>query len=165
MNDTNRPNTAVQAARCLARLGTNAVPPLLAAVANAHHPVPRAVLLDALGTIPHLGQAAQQVVPVVASCLNPANNRNVHTSAIGILGKLRAVPEISVPALASGLKNPDPWVREYSVHTLATFGPQASAAIPALTNALVNPDSLFRRKVAWALYQIDPLTFPDPYGQ
>jgi hypothetical protein len=165
MNDTNKgQGAAILATRALPHLGANAVPPLLAALTNAHHPMfLRLEFLNALATVPNLEQSAHQVVPVVANCLNATNDQNIHTSAINILGRLKAVPEISVPALASCLKNTNSWIREYSANILGAFGPQASAAIPALTNALVDPDALFRRKIGWALYQIDPVTFSDPY--
>jgi HEAT repeat protein len=75
------------------------------------------------------------------------------------------VPEISVPALVSSLKTPDPGVRLFSANALAQFGPQAFAAVPALTNALADPDTHVRKQAANALNQIDPLTFPSPYGR
>jgi hypothetical protein len=164
MNDTNRPNMAILAARALACIGTNALPMLLVAVTNAYHPAHR-VALDAISRIPDLGMAAQQVVPVLANCLNPTNTSTDQILAILILGNLNAAPETSVPVLASCLKSTNSTMRGFSANFLGTFGAQAAAAIPALTNtAMADPDTHVRREASNALNRIDPLTFPSPYG-
>src|SRR5689334_9446926 len=72
-NDTNRPYSAILAARALPALGTNALPLFLAAVTNARHP-PHPVALESISMIhADLGPAADQVVPAVVTGLNPTN--------------------------------------------------------------------------------------------
>jgi HEAT repeat protein len=133
-------------------------------VTNAYHPA-HVVALDAISRVPDLGQAAKLVAPVVASCLNPTNNISDQLYAISILGQLKAAPETSVPALASALKSTNLMAKVVSANLLGTFGTQATAAIPALANAaLSDPDPYVRRVASNALNQIDPRSFPSPYG-
>lgn len=165
MNNTNSPNRAIAAAKALACLGTNALPPLLAAVTNAHHPA-HLVALDTISRMRDLKRAANQVVPAIANYLNGTNNSTDQILAITTLGHLDALPEISVPALASCLKSTNSTVKVFSANTLGAFGEQATAAIPALTDAaLADPDSYVRRVASNALNRIDPKSFPSPYGR
>jgi hypothetical protein len=163
-NDTNRPSVAFKAAIALGYLGTNALSPLLALVANGNHPA-RVGALAAIHEIGASDNAAQiLVIPAITNCITDTN-RQVRRMAVTFLGDLTAAPQISVPALISALKSTDYYVRRASATSLAQFGPQAASAIPALTNALVDPDSEVRYSATGALHQIDPVTFTNAPSQ
>jgi hypothetical protein len=168
MNDTNTPVTTIRVAEALACLGTNSLPPLLAAVTNANHPAHQPLLLlNFIVRMPFYRerQAAQQLAPVFANCVNPTNDSAYQIFLITQLESLDAASETSVPALASCLTSTNSTVRRFSAAALGSFLEQATAAIPALTNAAFSdPDSQVRSRASNALNHIDPVSFPPPYG-
>jgi HEAT repeats len=79
----------------------------------------------------------------------------------GIRGfeKLRAYPELVLPALIKCLHDPVAEVRVNAAHSLGTFGIIGNVsrpAVPELTAALNDPDWRVRSWSSWALAQINP---------
>ena len=150
--DTNNPDGADMALTALSYMGSNGVPPLLAAVRNPSHPFrSRAVYM--LGQSKNLGPNADAVITeLVAELKDPAVNQD----AARALGDLKSTPAISVPALAHCLEasNDAPNFRAVAAISLIWFEENAKPALPYLTNALGDPDPEVRRTVANSIQQI-----------
>jgi hypothetical protein len=144
------PLTTIQVTMDLSCFGTNALPALLAAGTNAEHLAwPQA--LDAICMISDLGDAAQSTVIAITNLLSDPIREE---TAVFTLGNLRAVPQISLPAIASRLQSTNAHLRGNCVTALGNFGPQAVSYFPALTNALRDADPYVRYCAAEALRNI-----------
>jgi HEAT repeat protein len=138
----------------LSCFGTNALPALLAAATNAEHPAwPQA--LDAIGMMSDLGDAAQ---PTVIAITNSLSDPIRQEGAVYALGNLKAVPQISIPAIVPFLQSTNAHLRGNSAAALGKFGSQARSVIPALTNALADADPYVHACAAEALHNIAPAT-------
>jgi HEAT repeat protein len=148
------PLTTIQVTTDLSCFGTNALPALLAAGTNAEHPAwPQA--LDAIGMISDLGDAAQSTVITITNLLSDPIREE---TAVFTLGNLKAVPQISLPAIASRLQSTNAHLRGNCVTALGNFGPQAVSYFPAFTNALTDADPYVRYCAAEALRHIASAT-------
>jgi HEAT repeat protein len=136
----------------LSYMGSNGVPPLLAAVRNPSHPFRgRAVYM--LGRSKNLGPYADAVIAeLVAELKEP----DVNQVAANALGSLKSAPDISVPALAHCLQatNDAPNFRAIAAISLIWFEEKAEPALPYLTNALADPDAEVRRQATNSIHQI-----------
>ena len=158
MNDPNPIDSAVRAAENLACLGTNALPALLALAQNPQHPC-QYNAMRALPFLSNVGDSAPWVVHRLLPCLGETNAPHLSANAAELIGCLRSLPEVSIPALVRGLHSTRAPLRASSAEALGRFGPVASTAIPHLTNALADSEPLVRSMAGGALHQIDPVTF------
>jgi HEAT repeat protein len=157
--DKHDPLTTIQVTMDLSCFGTNALPALLAAATNADHPAwPQA--LDAIGMMSDLGDAAQPtVMAIITNCLSDPIRQE---SGVFALGNIKAVPQISIPAIVPFLQSTNAHLRGNCATALGKFGAQARSVVPALTNALADADPYVHACAAEALHNIAPGTFP--YG-
>jgi HEAT repeat protein len=155
--DKHDPLTVIQVTMDLSCFGTNALPALLAAATNSDHPAwPQA--LDAIGMMSDLGDATQPtVMAIITTCLSDPIRQE---SGVFALGNIKAVPQISIPAIAPFLQSTNAHLRGNSAAALGKFGAQARSVIPALTNALADADPYVHACAAEALHNIDPAMFP-----
>src|SRR6185295_4345545 len=93
MNNSNDHRVAGRAAMALSCLGTNALPPLLEAVANPQHPASLEAL-QALSMIPEVGEAWQAAVSDAAAFLRITNTQPTHLIAINGLLLKKGFPQI-----------------------------------------------------------------------
>jgi hypothetical protein len=93
------------------------------------------------------------------ACTRDTNDETLPLIAVGAIGKLRAVPDLSVPALIACLQSTNAMLRMSAADVLAAFESQATNGIPALTNALADPDPEGSERAMAALHEIAPATF------
>jgi HEAT repeat protein len=140
----------LNAAFVLKRLGSQAIPPLLRALAEPSAEG-RENAAYALGL---MEAGAAQAVPALARALGDQEAR-VREEVAEALGKIGPTAGSAVPALALALKDPEREVREAAAEALGKVGPAAREAIPALVQAL-DPEKGADFKAAQALAEIDP---------
>jgi HEAT repeat protein len=98
---------------------------------------------------------AQDVVPALVKSLEDENS-DVRWRAAKSIGTLRAMPNLSVPALAERLRRDHAInVRCYAIINLAKFGKAAESAVPDLATATNDPDSAIRSYAKDALKAIE----------
>ena len=135
----------------LAGLGSEGVPPLLAALTNQNALV-RASAASGLGWA---RSDLNIVVPALTGRLSD-QHMWVHYTALEALCQLHAEPELAVPALMKEFPGKNPGHRREILIALGEFGTNASAAVPLLLEALSDNDQEERKYAAWALKHIDP---------
>jgi hypothetical protein len=101
-----------------------------------------------------IGPPAAKAVPTLLRAT--ADTNYVRRGAIYALGKIRAQPELVVPALTNLLTGPDPNVRAITISSLELFGSDAKSAVPALAQSLNDPTPRVRKLAESALQKIDP---------
>ncbi len=149
--------SADRAMICLAVIGTDGLPPLLATVTNQAKPG----RVRGLGTryIAYLAAQiktnANPAVPVLVQCLEDRDPQVAQEAAIA-LGELAIEPGVTGPALTNALRNSDRLVRCLAAQSLGRFGRRAGAGVPALVNALNDAESVVREAATNALREIDP---------
>ncbi len=143
--------TATYGALPLAGMGSEALPPLLAALTNQSPFIRRA----AAGALAEERSDLNIVVPALIARLNDGDT-NVHQMAVTALGYLHAEPELAVPALMKDFPGNDPTLRFLILLAIGQFGTNAAPAVPMLLEALSASDQRVRRTAAWALKKIDP---------
>ncbi|MDG3007929.1 HEAT repeat domain-containing protein [Paludisphaera mucosa] len=138
---------ARRAAFLIGRMGADAAPRLLRALADEHSPVE--AIAEALA---HLGRP---VVPALTAAVDSPTPR-VRRAAILALGSLRPLAPGAVEILSKGLRDPDPGVSAASLAALGNLGPRAAAALPEI-RALLKADSAdLRAKAVDVLAQAAP---------
>jgi len=144
-----------RAATALSCLGTNALPPLLEAVANPQHPAQLDAAI-ALNTIPEVREAVQLEASGAASFLGIANTQPNRLFAINTALMRKGFPQIGIPAVAASMASPDLAARVRAGITPAESGPRDSNVVSALARALADPDINLRRYATNALLEIAP---------
>ena len=156
MNARTGPLMALRAALALARLGTNGLPPLLAAIDDPQHQN-RFDALKALDMLPDpLKLPAERVVPHLIQCVSDQNDKRVAPTAVYALRKFGSEPRLVIPVLTNCLNSTDHRIRWWSATALGDIGRPAAAALPALTNALSDPDPSVRQQAGYAIEKIGP---------
>ena len=154
MNSRTAPITALRAALALALMGTNGLPPLLAAIDDPEHQN-RFEAVRAIDMLPdNVVLPAEQVVPHLIPCVTDRNNGSIARVAVYALRKFGSAPQLVIPALTNCLSSPDARTRWWSVNALMALNPPAAPALPALTNALNDPDPSVRRDAGFAVSRI-----------
>jgi HEAT repeats/PBS lyase HEAT-like repeat len=143
---------AAEAFGALGASASNAVPQLLQTYRDNVGPDSQANCLRSLGLI---GPAASQAIPDLLAATTNANP-HIRRTAIEALVNIRVQPALVTPILISGLKDAQGGVRFYSIKALATFGPEAEAAVPELVKLLQNPNTFIVTNVGNTLKAIDP---------
>jgi HEAT repeat protein len=150
-------NPGIRASACYS-LGTigpgarEAVPSLIAALANDTNAQVREDAADALGEI---GPSAKEAIPFLITALAKDRDAQVRAVAAHSLGGI--APQ-ATPALTAALANDtDTYVRLEAALALEQIGPDAKEAVPILITALAkDKDALVRAAVAWALGRMGP---------
>jgi HEAT repeat protein len=144
-------NTALLCAVPLAGMGSEGLPPLIAALTNQND----IIRLSAAKGLAWERSGLNIVVPALIARLGD-QNRTVHFTAVLLLGGMHAEPDLAVPALMKDFPGRDPDLRGQILVALGQFGTNASAAVPMLLESLTGSDKEVRGRAAWALKQIDP---------
>ncbi len=151
------PWTTARAMICLAAIGADGLPPLLATVTNQAKP--GWVRADATRYIAyiasHMKTNANPVVPVLVQCLEDRDQKVAQQAAIA-LGELAIEPGVSVPALTNAVRSSNVTVRCAAAQSLGRFGRRAGAGLPALVSALDDREFMVREAATNALRAIDP---------
>ena len=157
MQDTNAPQTAVRAMRALWHLGTNGLPPLVAAVQDPRYPLHFWAAVTLL-IRPSTTESVSIITPVAIQYLSDTTDPRNALLAARELGLSRHAPDLSIPALTNCLTPAaaSEQLRNAAAHALGEFGQQATNALPALTNALTDPSPVVRRAATNALNRIRP---------
>ena len=69
--------------------------------------------------------------------------------------RLKAVPQLAVPALSQRVSDGSTKVRELAVEALGNYGKAAQSAVPMLLGCLTETNKTLRGLAAWALVQVD----------
>jgi HEAT repeat protein len=135
----------------LAGMGSEGLPPLIAALTNQD----AFIRYSAATALSWERSNLHIVVPALIVRLSDENNM-VHRSAVLALGHLRAEPRLAVPALIKDFPRQYPWLRSLILTALGRFETNATAAVPMLLQALSDSDQNVRDQAASALKHIDP---------
>jgi HEAT repeat protein len=144
-------DTYAFSAIALAGMGSEALPPLFAALTNQDEFIRR----SAANGLSWEQSDLNLVVPALIARLNDPD-RSVHLTAVESLGKLHAEPGLAVPALMKDYPGNDRQLRIQIFIAIRQFQTNASAAAPMLLEALSDSDEAVRTFAASALKQIDP---------
>ena len=136
--------------------GHDALPGLYAMLTNRAC-VNRFAVAEALGEIGDLGDYTHRVVLVMLDYLHDEDIALARASA-DALGRLKVEPEIVIPALVNGLKNPN--LMYVCIRSLGRFGPAARSSVDALQHALAEPNQTFRNEIVESLRDIAPEVVP-----
>ena len=146
-----RTNTMWLSAVPLAGMGSEGLPPLLAALTNQNE----FIRYSAAIALRWERSDLNLVVPALIERLSDQNSL-VHQTAVTALGGLHAEPGLAVPALMKDFAGKDPDLRGEIVTALWGFETNASAAVPMLLEALSDKDQDVRNHAASSLKHIDP---------
>jgi len=138
----------------LGALAKSAVPALLE-IYNEHRTGTYDNFLETAALIANMGPAAADAVPRFVKATTDTNFQD-RFNAVLTLSRIRARPDLSVPALTASLRDPHETVRGTAALCLVDFGTNARSAIPEMTRLLADPDPDVRQDVAEAIKKIDP---------
>jgi HEAT repeat protein len=139
------------AAEALGRIGPEALPVLVAALAS---PDKKARSLAA-GVLGVMGPGAAAALPALVRTLGDAE-RGVRAEAQQALGLIQPDALRLVPVLVEALSDPSPAVRVAAAAHLGMLGPQATEAVPPLIQALTDRAPKVQEAAAAALGDIGP---------
>lgn len=137
------------AARALAAIGE---PALLQLVQNLESQPPGSSRVRILRTIGQFGQRGAIAVSVLLSFLDDSD-RSTRCMAAKSLGRIRAEPEVVVPALVALLQD-ERCIYE-AVEALGEYGPEANAALAPLQGLLSKSSEDLRQRIIKAIDKID----------
>lgn len=141
---------------CLAVIGRDGLPSLVAALQNPNLPCCEASVYwlginapfkfgtNAADAVPHLARLATNGSPDLAK------------EAIRALGRIKSAPEIAVPTLTNALRSASSEIQYYAAGAISAFGTNASCAVPLLMEASTNAEHRVRSRATNALLQIAP---------
>ena|SRR5437867_6584962 len=170
-----------EALDALNKMGADAVPPLIEALAKTDSSVdrlyrriyiqmpagirrvlPMPVEADTLrcaaqGALLN-NKHTREFMPELVRCLKEGNSKTRLYAAGVVADWIRAEDTFCIPTLIEVLNDRDAQVRDYAAHALSTFGPTAKAATPALEERLTDTSAQVRITAAMALSAIDAHT-------
>jgi len=159
MNDRTFPNASSRALSALGYIGEEAIPVLLAQLANPNASY-RQEVAYLFGISPKLATNPDAVVPLLVRCLADQDMRvrGVAAESLGrIAERSRTHAAMVVPALTNCLSATKQTILLHNATwALGIYGDQARAAVPALLNAITDPENRVRRQATNALQQIAP---------
>jgi len=135
----------------LAGMGSEGLPPLIAALTNQNE----FIRLSAAFGLAWERSDLNIIVPALIGRLSD-QEWVVHTTAVTVLGHLHAEQGLAVPALIKDFPGNDPLLRSSIMWALGRFETNARAAVPMLLEALSDTDPTVRGDAAITLKQIDP---------
>jgi len=141
---------------CLAAVGKDGVPSLVAALQHPQLPGCRAAAYGLGINAPfEFGTNAAATVPLLAK-LTSNTNEYLAKSAIEAIGRIHLEPQVAVPALTNALRSPSSGVQWEAEHAISQFGTNAICAVPLLVEALTNHVYKLRAAATNALLRIAP---------
>ncbi|HWX19823.1 MAG TPA: HEAT repeat domain-containing protein [Candidatus Binatia bacterium] len=145
IHKTNAPQTAIRAMRALTLLGTNGLPPLIAAAQDQQYPF-RFFAVGMITWLPNESRFADITTPVLIGLLSDRTHPEIAPVAAMGLGRNPNAPDTAIPALISCLTSPTApeQLRAAAAESLGAFGAQAANALPALSNILTDPNFTVR---------------------
>ena len=145
-----------RAVLALEYIGHPAFPDLLNLLTNYVCPT-RAQVLQSLAS-PRMELSETDVRNAVPVLVRSLNDRDIAVArqAATSLGTFKAEPDLAVPALLNGLRDPN--LAYPCVSALGLYGPAARSALPSLTKLLNTPDPELQMEVTTALHRIEPET-------
>jgi HEAT repeat protein len=147
-----QPDTAYVSASALARIGPEALPPLIRAL-DSPHPEVRAAAVSVLGTVE---SDMAMILPALHRGLRDSDT-HVRIGAVGSLGALgRSDPQAVLSALITGVGDSNVAVRSYAADALGRLGSDARPAIPELLKLADGLDRIASGKAREAISRIDP---------
>ncbi|AMV40706.1 HEAT repeat domain-containing protein [Planctomyces sp. SH-PL62] len=138
---------ARHAASLLGRLGIDAAPRLLRALADD-----RGRIEPIADTLAHIGRPAATLLEEAAASPSP----RVRRGAVLALGSLRPLAPGAVEALAKGLRDADAGVSAASLAALGGLGPRAAPALPEVRSLLRGESAELRAQAVEVLAQAAP---------
>jgi hypothetical protein len=147
-------STALSASEVLARIGTNALPPLVSAIEDAGFSDHRGLVFLAIRGMHPPTTAASAAVRALVHCLSETNIPHMAAEA---LGDLRADPDVAIPALIACLETGSSGNRDLRfacVEALGQFGTDSLNAVPVLIRCLQDRNSEVAGASATALAKI-----------
>jgi HEAT repeat protein len=145
-----------QAARILGRLApqgaAEAVPVLARMIGREQDVSLRLAVATALG---RYGPAAAAAVGPLVRAMGATTDVDLRVSLLKALEAIGPGAAPALPAIAAGLQNASPKVREESARVLGRFGPLAKAYLPQLRPALNDPADEVRRAASAAILAIN----------
>jgi HEAT repeat protein len=139
---------AIQGFQALGPRAVGAVPKLIKIFDQA----PEWETAEVFGMV---GPEAKAAVPSLLQGLFDTNDQVRHMS-LWSLGRIHASREQVVPALVKALDDPVLMNRITAVNALASYGPDAKAAVPQLMELLKNENVSIAAEAATSLKAIDP---------
>lgn len=97
-----------------------------------------------------------EAIPALLQWATNDAEPDVRAEALMALRYIHSEPDRVVPVLIRALDDPSLLVKVEAIVGLGAFGKDAQLAIPSLVKALNDPSIITRRRVAKALYLIDP---------
>jgi|GEM_PF-4557196 hypothetical protein len=134
--------------------GQDGMPPLMAILKNSSDPR-RAYVARLFIACDHLGTNRTLTVKLLSECVRDKDT-DLAARATESLGWLRCEPDITVPALVDGLRDPRAEIRSGCFWSLARFETSAKAAVPELIVALQDTNRNMRIEATNALRKIAP---------
>lgn len=155
---TNAPQTAFNSMRALTQIGTNGLPPLIAAAKDPQYPL-RVYAVAAIAFCPNASGAKEITMPLLIALLSDTTNPHIAPLAAIGLGRITNAPESTIPALMNAFTSPaaPERVRIAAAQSLGELGTQAVGALPALTNALTDTSFTIRIAATNAISQMHQL--------
>jgi RNA polymerase sigma factor (sigma-70 family) len=143
----------------LGGIGRDALPVLLNALTNQNffvHDNAAAALANAIFAGKISPDEASDAFPIALSNLTYTDSNvmyqvNTRDRAAWLLAALKQSPELAVPALTAGLKDPSGTVSADCAFALWNFGKEAKPAIPALTEAAASTNAQLSNMAKQAL--------------
>jgi HEAT repeat protein len=139
-----------RANRALVKIGTDAIPLLIAALRDPAE----VVQSGAARALKRIGPPAKDAkTALLAAMKDPSGS--VRARAVTLLGEFGPTAS-EVPALIEAMKDQEKEVRRPTAIALSMIGPEAKEAVPVLIKALKDPDEEIRLSTAKALGKIGP---------
>jgi membrane fusion protein (multidrug efflux system) len=139
----------------LARLGEEAVPPLVKSLGDPEKQARR----QALQALSALGSSGHAAAPAVIALFNEKDSE-IRTHALLTLGAIGANDPAVTAVVIRAISDPEPSVRVLAVNSLWMINAGSDAAFPALTNALKDPDGEVRFQTTVAFAKLKLRTAP-----
>lgn len=154
VNATNAPKTAQRAACFLADTGATGATPLVQILETPNHPM-RGLVVRLFLVFQALDAAGETAVPGLIKCLTETSNQTAPIAA-AVLGRVKARPDVTVPALVNSLVSPDPNLRRAAAMALSSFPDQAELWQRPLAALLTDSDELVRQNATNTLQKVVP---------
>jgi HEAT repeat protein len=147
-----QPDTAYVSACALARIGPEALPPLIRAL-DSPRPEVRAAAASVLGTVE---SDTAMILSALRKGLNDPDT-HVRIGAVVSLGAIgRSEPQTVLSALITGVGDSNVAVRSYAADALGRLGSEAQPAVPELLKLAEGLDRIASGKARDAIRRIDP---------
>jgi hypothetical protein len=139
----------VRAADALTELAPEGLTPLMGIITNRAVKYRHFCLLS----LSAAGTNATPIIPLLVRCMKD-EDVDVANSAINVLGSLRLMPDLVVPALTEIASDQAHYSSQLALRALGEYGSRATSAIPALLGLIAQGNKSMA--ITNALLRIDP---------